>query len=102
MNGNIHKIVFLGFQLTVAIATTSFAAAIDTVATYSPSMKKHIKAVVITPDSYPVSKALPVVYLLHGYSGNYADWILKAKGFEKAADLHNIIIVCPDGGYSSW
>jgi hypothetical protein len=37
------------------------AAGIDTVRTYSPSMKKNIKAVVITPDSYKEAKALPVV-----------------------------------------
>jgi S-formylglutathione hydrolase FrmB len=64
-------------------------------------MKKNIKAVVITPDSYKEAKALPVVYLLHGYSGNYADWITKAAGFEKAVDLYNMIIVCPDGN-NSW
>jgi S-formylglutathione hydrolase FrmB len=39
---------------------------------------------------------------LHGYSGNQLDWINKAKGFEKAADDYNLIIVCPDGGYRSW
>jgi S-formylglutathione hydrolase FrmB len=37
------------------------------------------------------------VYLLHGYSGNYRSWIAGAKGFEKAADTYQIIIVCPDG-----
>lgn len=78
------------------------AAAVDTVETYSASMKKTIKAVVITPDSYAGAQALPVVYLLHGYSGNYADWVTKAKGVEKAADLYQIMIVCPDGGYGSW
>jgi S-formylglutathione hydrolase FrmB len=78
------------------------AAVIDTVETYSPSMKKSIKAVVITPDNYQNARALPVVYLLHGYSGNYADWVTKAKRFEKAADLYQLIIICPDGGYGSW
>jgi len=78
------------------------AAVVDTVSTYSASMKKTIKAVVITPDNYANAQALPVVYLLHGYSGNYADWITKAKGFEKAVDLYQMIIVCPDGGFGSW
>ncbi|HEX7411964.1 MAG TPA: alpha/beta hydrolase-fold protein [Bacteroidales bacterium] len=77
------------------------AAVVDTVSTYSPSMKKTIKAVVITPDDYASAKALPVVYLLHGHSGNYSDWVIKAKGFEKAVDLYEIIIVCPDGN-NSW
>src|SRR5450432_1464541 len=80
----------------------TMAAIVDTVDTYSPSMKKNIKAVIIRPDNYAGAKELPVLYLLHGYSGNYADWIIKAKGFEKGADLYNMIIVCPDGGFSSW
>src|SRR4026207_764203 len=78
------------------------AAIVDTVDTYSPSMKKTIKAVVITPDNYANAQALPVVYLLHGYSGKYSDWAIKAKGFEKMADGYQMIIVCPDGGFSSW
>jgi S-formylglutathione hydrolase FrmB len=78
------------------------AAIVDTVETYSASMKKTIKAVVVRPDNYSNTKALPVVYLLHGYSDDYAGWITKAKGFEKLADLYNLMIVCPDGGYSSW
>jgi S-formylglutathione hydrolase FrmB len=78
------------------------AAIVDTVVTYSSAMQKNIKAVVIVPDNYKNLKDLPVVYLLHGYSGNYADWVKKAKGFEKNADQYNMIIVCPDGGFGSW
>jgi S-formylglutathione hydrolase FrmB len=78
------------------------AAVVDTVSTYSPSMKKTIKAVIIIPDNYGSAQALPVVYLLHGYSGKYSDWVINGKGFEKAADQHQMIIVCPDGGFGSW
>ncbi|MGZ3952449.1 MAG: alpha/beta hydrolase [Flavisolibacter sp.] len=87
--------------LAVVFAQAIHAAIVDTVNTTSASMKKTIKAVVILPDDYKDAQALPVVYLLHGYSGNYADWITKAKGFEKAADLYQVIIVCPDGN-NSW
>ena len=87
--------------LALIFAQAIHAAIIDTVNTTSASMKKTIKAVVILPDDYGGAQALPVVYLLHGYSGNYADWIMKAKGFEKAADLYQVIIVCPDGN-NSW
>lgn len=89
-------ILSLGFHYQLSAAIT------DTVETRSNIMNKNIKAVVIKPDSYASAKALPVVYLLHGYSGNYADWITKAKGFEKLADTYNMIIVCPDGGFGSW
>src|SRR5678815_5039507 len=82
-------------------ASATKAAVVDTVSTYSASMKKNIKAVVITPDNYANAQALPVVYLLHGHSGKYSDWVIKAKGFEMAVDLYQIIIVCPDGN-NSW
>jgi S-formylglutathione hydrolase FrmB len=93
----------IGFTLLFfAFLLKGKAAIVDTVETYSPSMKKSIKAVIIRPDNYEKIKELPAVYLLHGYSGNYADWITKAKGFETAADLYQMLIVCPDGGFGSW
>ena len=87
--------------LTIIFIGKLRAATVDTIETYSPSMKKTIKAVVIKPEAYNTARELPVVYLLHGYSGNYSDWIKKAPGFEKAADDHQLIIVCPDGN-NSW
>jgi S-formylglutathione hydrolase FrmB len=87
------------FFLSIVICQ---AANVDTIQVFSASMQKNIKVVIATPDNYSSAKELPVVYLLHGYSGNHLDWINKAKGFEKVADLHNLIIVCPDGGFGSW
>ncbi|MFT4017582.1 MAG: alpha/beta hydrolase family protein [Agriterribacter sp.] len=89
-------IFLVGFQYQLHAAIT------DTVETRSNIMNKNIKAVVIKPDNYAAAKALPVVYLLHGYSGNYADWVKKATDVEKLADTYNIIIVCPDGNFGSW
>lgn len=91
-----------GFLLVIWAFASVQASVVDTIQTFSPSMQKNIKSVVITPDNYKSAKELPVVYLLHGYSGNHLDWINKAKGFEKAADQYGIIIVCPDGGFGSW
>ncbi len=80
-----------------------FASKVDTNSVYSPSMKKEIKCVVITPDSYKKrNNRYPVVYLLHGYSGNYAQWVKSAPQLKKQADEFQLIIVCPDGGYGSW
>ena len=92
----------LVFLFSIWVFTSTRAAVVDTITVYSQTMQKNIKAVIVTPDAYGTIKELPVVYLLHGYSGNYLDWITKAKGFEKAADQYNFIIVCPDGGYGSW
>jgi len=81
---------------------TVFGANVDTVDTYSASMQKHIKAVVITPKSYKGKRRFPVVYLLHGYSGNYSDWVKKVPRIKDYADSFNLIIVCADGNYNSW
>lgn len=94
------KYTLLAFILIFSFQTK--AALVDTVLTHSTAMQKNIKAVVILPDNYKTAKEFPVLYLLHGYSGNYADWVTKAKGVEKLADQYNMIIVCPDGGFGSW
>jgi S-formylglutathione hydrolase FrmB len=81
----------------------SFAGTVDTVSIYSNSMHKYINAVVIKPDSYKKKRnSFPVVYLLHGYSGNYSNWITKVPELNKYADTYQTLIVCPDGAYSSW
>lgn len=78
------------------------AAKVDTVETYSDVMKKKIKAVVVTPDNYAAGTQYPVVYLLHGAGGNYSDWVKKGGKVADNADLYNVILVCPDGGVTSW
>lgn len=82
-------------------AQATLAASVDTVNTYSQVMKKNIKAVVIKPAGYG-NQPLPVVYLLHGYGGNYGDWVNKVKAVQQQADQFNMLIVCPDGGVGSW
>lgn len=78
------------------------AARVDTVVTHSQAMNKDIKAIVVVPDAYSPEKRLPVLYLLHGYSGNYADWINNAPAIKDLVDYHQILVVCPDGNFSSW
>lgn len=84
------------------LSFTSVSAKIDTVTTYSPSMQKDIKAVVITPDSYSQDKQYPVVYLLHGYSGNYKNWVSRVPSLQEQSNRFGMIIVTPDGNYGSW
>ncbi len=102
----VRKMIFLRKFLIIALVSlgsqTAWAEKVDTVETYSASMKKIIRAVVITPDTYDGNKDFPVVYLLHGYSGNYSNWIKSAPSMRDAADVYQTIIVCPDGAFSSW
>ncbi len=75
----------------------------DTIIVYSSAMQKGVKCVVITPNNYKKSaKPFPVLYLLHGYAGNYARWLTVAPQLKSKADEMQFIIVCPDAGYGSW
>lgn len=78
------------------------AAKVDTVVTHSNSMNRDIKAVVICPDNYNKKEKYPVLYLLHGFSGNYSDWVKKARNVVPLADQYHCLIVCPDGNFASW
>lgn len=75
---------------------------VDTVSVFSTKMKKEVKNVVIVPENYSTKKHYPVVYLLHGYSDNFSKWIKTVPYIKTLSTEHQFIIVCPDGGYSSW
>ena len=87
---------------TLLFFSTIHAASVDTLGIYSTAMKKEYKCVVIKPDTYKKTKAYPVVYLLHGHAGWYANWILRVPELKTWADQYQLMIVCPDGGFNSW
>lgn len=93
---------FFLFSALFLIVEFVFSAQVDTVKVFSKSMQKDIKTVVVLPDAYQSGKDFPVVYLLHGYGGNYADWVNKAPEIKELADEYSLIIICPDGGKGSW
>lgn len=96
-----YKIFF--FILFMVAVHSSFSATVDTVSVYSNSMRKNVRCVIIKPDSYKKDKGdFPVVYLLHGFSGAFTNWILKVPQLKNYADDYQLLIVCPDGAYSSW
>ena len=95
------KIIFLFFLLFIYMLGK--AAIVDTVNIFSNAMNKDFKCVVIKPDTYKNQKnKFPVVYLLHGYGGWYSNWIIRVPELKNYADDYQMIIVCPEGGYSSW
>jgi S-formylglutathione hydrolase FrmB len=95
------KKLFCSFVLLFCCIVV-FAAKVETVSTYSKVMNKEIKATVVTPDNYSADKRLPVIYLLHGYGGNYSSWATQGKSFIPLVDTYNVIVVCPDGAIGSW
>ena len=94
--------VFFSVALLILGGLSTHAAEVDTVAVRSASMNKTVKTVVITPDGYSDRDSLRVIYLLHGYSGNYADWATNVPEIKDLADRYGFMLVCPDGGFGSW
>lgn len=75
------------------------------VAIPSSQMNKVFNANVILPDGYyedSTANFYPVVYLLHGYSGNYANWYERVPNLPELASRYDLIIVTPEGNYNSW
>ncbi|MFH0991313.1 MAG: alpha/beta hydrolase family protein [bacterium] len=67
---------------------------------YMPSLGRTKKITVILPAAYNPSRRYPVLYLLHGYGGDYTDWTKRTR---LTSYINNIplIIVMPDGE-NSW
>lgn len=62
-----------------------------------------VPATVILPSAYAAQedRAFPVLYLLHGAGGDHREWA-RATSIEELAEQHEIVVVCPDGGRTSW
>ena len=79
------------------------AGKVDTVSIYSNDMHKFSKCVVIKPEGYrKMNTRFPVVYLLHGYGGWYANFIIRIPQLKEYADTYQALLVCPDGAIGSW
>ncbi|MGL5958521.1 MAG: alpha/beta hydrolase [Phocaeicola sp.] len=94
------KNILLAFLLFVGWANLQ-AAKIDTLHVHSSSMEKEITVVSITPEKALKGNRCPVIYLLHGYSGNAFTWLKIKKNLPEIADREGIIFICPDGE-NSW
>lgn len=98
------KRISLLLVLAISMSLCVSAASVDSIAVPSRAMNRTFSCVVIKPNSYQKSKTkrYPVVYLLHGYSGWFSNWIIRVPELKDLADREQLLIVCPEGGYSSW
>jgi len=76
---------------------------------FSPALGARKRYLVYLPASYPrrPAKRYPVVYVLHGRTGNEADWIVRGDLDSVADSLFGsgtpeFILVLPDGDNSFW
>ena len=86
----------------VLLSLSLQAATVEVVSIPSPKMGKSIPATIILPDAYgDGDERFPVTYLLHGAGGSHAGWDAQAD-IAALADAYGMVIVCPDGGRTSW
>jgi len=67
----------------------------------SAALQRTVKYNVVLPVGYESSqKRYPVLYLLHGWNGDYTNWV-RLTNLVKYAEQFDMIIVTPDAG-NSW
>lgn len=88
----------------ICIGFKGFSTTVDTLKTYSPEMDKEVKSLVILPNEYDrdTTKVFPVLYLLHGFSGDYTNWLDYFPELRDYVNEFDMIVVTPDGDYDSW
>lgn len=95
------KKLFTVIVIVMAWALGSQAAVVDTVLVSTRNLATPMKVAVTVPEHHDTATAFPVVYLLHGYGGDYTDWFKHQPRIKDLADDYGIIIVNPDGR-NSW
>ena len=87
---------------TVALGQSDNA--VKTVEFEAKSVGRSMKYNIVLPRNYEESTdRYPVLYLLHGYSGNYTNWARHQA--PRHARAHGLILVMPDAGnswYANW
>lgn len=106
----LFAVMFAGFS-TVACANNSDNAQlnqvtqVDTINVPATHITSPMRCAIIFPEQYfekDDTTRYPVVYLLHGYGGDYSSWLkLTEPRLDSLASHYNMILVCPDGR-DSW
>ena len=77
------------------------AARVDTLQVRSKKMNRSISVLVTVPETLHPYEQVPVLYLLHGYSGSEKTWLIVQPRLKEWADRDHIMIVTPNGE-NSW
>ena len=101
---NLHKVRITVLALFFLLTPTVNAqkAPFETVQLQSKLIGKALPYNVILPSAYQTSprSRYPVLYLLHGFSGHYSDWVTRTNLADYAAE-YRMIVVTPEGN-DSW
>ena len=84
--------------IIVALSVDAQATTVETVQFHSALVGKTLPYNVVLPPDYRRSRVTryPVLYLLHGLSGHYSDWLTRTNVADYASK-YRMIIVTPEG-----
>src|ERR1700745_625876 len=91
------KLFFLAIGLTLSVYSLAIASgsagSVQTIQFHSTLVNKTLPYNVIVPRDYLTSAATryPVLYLLHGLTGHYSDWVTKTNVADYAAQYRVIV-----------
>ncbi|WP_040005812.1 alpha/beta hydrolase [Fibrisoma limi] len=102
--------LLLTVWVSVQLVSQALGARVDTIDVPSARMNRTLRAAVVLPERYLKAKKrdtqpFPVLYLLHGGTGSFRDWLTKPADnqlLHHLADQYNLIIVTPDGDQTSY
>lgn len=99
MSSRLFKTLLLSFAICVSAAAHG---RVETIRFQSKLVNTTLPYNVILPTDYETSKTTryPVLYLLHGLTGHYSDWIARTNVADYAAG-YRMIVVMPEGN-DSW
>jgi len=93
------------FIITLCLSSTAFgstATRVETVKFKSQTLNAELPYNVVLPSDYLTSTTTryPVLYLLHGLTGHYSDWLTRTNIADYSSQ-YRIIVVMPEGN-DSW
>jgi len=95
--------LMLPLAVLLSLVSTPASGGVTTqvVTMHSNALDKETTYIVALPDPLEPGKEYPVLYLLHGATGNYRDWTDKTT-VTQALEERNMLVVMPDGDSYSW
>jgi S-formylglutathione hydrolase FrmB len=98
MRSLLRSLLWLFAALVFTVPALAQTGSIETVQFHSNLINATLPYTVVLPPDYRRSKTIryPVLYLLHGWSGHYTDWITRTNVADYAAH-YQMILVMPEG-----
>jgi len=103
MNQNTSFLRVICIQLFVSVFFSASYGDVQHLKAPSMALADSNRVILATPTTFSLAKkdGYPFIVMLHGWSGDETQWRDDAE-LQTLADLHNIILVLPDGGYDGW